>query len=196
MWTTTKSEQIISLIWPYRNIACSPPPLIGDKFILHGMRIGYNSITDDFNVVRIGYGPDPCTVAKICSLKTDSRRVKMTTISLSYFLKALKLVFYDDMYYWSFFGLRNTFILCFNLQCQEFYKLQLPKDFYSQFKAWTISKLNGSLSLILYPIYEYLNLVIEVWVLSSMAPYDHVSWKKLLTIGPLHPCVLEIPFEF
>ena len=74
-----------------------PLPLIGDKFILHGMRIWYNLIIDDFNVVRIVFGSNPCTVAEIYSLKTDSWRVITTTISLSYFSNVLKSVLCDDI---------------------------------------------------------------------------------------------------
>ena len=62
-----------------------PLPLISNKFLMHRMGLGHNSMIDDFNVVRIGSGANLSTVAKLYSLRTDSCRVITTTISVSYF---------------------------------------------------------------------------------------------------------------
>ena len=173
-----------------------PQPEMHANILVGGMELGYDSGGRDFKVIRIGTGADQITVAEIYSLSTDAWRHIAAPVLLKRYYKVLKSVYCDDVFYWSFYGMKSTFILCFNMYDEEFYTLPLPRNFYNEDKAWTIAVFNGSLALITYPLFAVYDLVIEVWVVDSFSTNVGVCWKKIVSVGPLEPCMQGTPLDF
>ena len=173
-----------------------PHSVLHNKYLVSGMGLGFDPRVDDFNALRFGINSDQRTVVELYSLRTDSWRIITAPIPLRYYCKVLKSIFCRGVYYWSFYGMKNNFILCFNMDKEEFHKLPLPEDFQSLEKSWTISDLEGSFSLIAYPGDPTKDLVIEVWVLDGVSPTVQHMWKKLVVVGPLQPDIQGTPTNF
>lgn len=79
---------------------------------------------------------------------------------------------------------------------EEFYTLLLPRNFYNEDKAWTNAVFNGSLALITYPLFVVYDLVIEVCVVDSLSTNVGVCLKKIVSLGPLEPCMQGTLLDF
>ena len=171
-----------------------PQPETHAKILLGGMGLGFDSVARNFKVIRIGIGSDHRTVVEIYSLSTDAWRVITAPIPLKPYYNVFKTIFCDGVFYWSFSGMKRASILCFNMYDEVLYTIPVPENFYNENKGWTITIFNGSFALITYPLFQYIKLVVEVWVVDSLCP--NVQWKKLLSIGPLAPHIQGTPLDF
>lgn len=167
--------------------------MLHNKYLVSGMGLGFDPRVNDFSALRFGTNFDQRTVGELYSLRTGSWRIITTPTALRYYCKVLKSIFCRGVCYQSFYGMKKNFILCFNMDKEEFQKLPLPEDFQSLDKSWTILDLEGSFSLIAYPVDPTKDLVIEVWVVDYVSPTVQEMWKKLVVVGPLQPDIQGTP---
>ena len=113
------------------------------NILVGGMGLGYDSRGRDFKVIQIGIGADQITVAEMYSLSTDAWRHIVAPVLLKRYYNVLKSVFCDDVFYWSFCGMKSTFILCFNMYDEEFYTFPLPRNFCNKTKHGPLQFLMG-----------------------------------------------------
>ena len=86
----------------------------------------------------------------------------------------------------NFYGLKNNFILGFNLVDEVFSIIPLPELFHQQSKSWTFSVMDEQLSIIVCLTSTIEPLTIELWILRSLFPGVDVIWAKIKTIDLCH----------
>ena len=82
--------------------------LLHAKYLVSGMRLGFDSRENDFNALRFGIDSNQRTVVELYSLRNDSWRNITAPTPIRYCCKLLKSIFYGSVYYWSFYGMKKN----------------------------------------------------------------------------------------
>ena len=134
-----------------------------DKIILmYRMGLGFYNRNNNLKFVRYGSRTNIKPAAEIYSLITDSWRVISSPRPLKHYYRSLKSVLCGGYYFWKIYGLKNNFILCFNLIDEVFFLIPLLDVFHQQNKSWTFSAVDEQLSIIVYPTSTIEPLIIEL----------------------------------
>ncbi|XP_028792828.1 F-box/kelch-repeat protein At3g06240-like [Neltuma alba] len=178
-----------------REFKCLPDSnMLSKSSFALAVGLGYNSITDDYKVVRIwsvDTGVYTTNRMEVYSLSTDSwtRMYNSNTRDFDFADDCFALFFKGTYYWWGFRrGDKSTIILALRTGDEIFHKVSAPDNVdISKPEGRSLAEWKESLSLICCSGFG-LNMSIDIWVMKGSGAQD--SWTKMQSVTSL---LLEEP---
>ncbi|NP_001310392.1 F-box/kelch-repeat protein At3g06240-like [Solanum pennellii] len=157
---------------------------------ISGIGFGYDSIQNDYKFIRISevYEDymDKDMKVDIFDLSTDCwRELNGQQVPLVFWTSCSEIL-YNNACHW-FASTDDTIILCFEMNTEEFYHLQLPEScHWYDGKSDGLIIVNNCLSYIRYPdplSDRPAEVLIDIWIMKEYNKRE--SWIKRCSIGPI-----------
>ncbi|PON44103.1 F-box domain containing protein [Trema orientale] len=174
-----------------------PKPNFVDRFVLQGVGFGYDSVSNDYKVVRFGRDQSLYPKAEVYSLKSDSWKEVGIDSGTDYFPSLHVEVSVNGAFYWLMSGPRFM-MRVFDMSDEVFYSVPLPDSLQSIQSQWmSLGVWNDSVALFFCPGEKGIPVSIDVWVMKACAKGvkgSSYSWTKEITIGPFEG--IDCPLGF